>query len=253
MIGDGEYRKKAISMNFLLTLVCTVAGVFILRNPIKRWPWLFYAIAIVLDVLLLATPALQYSGGMGAVMATIMRRGGLGVSLFIVVMYIGVLPRSGKASHWLRPIRAELSITACLLVAGHMVSYLGVYLSQVFTGSVARTNVAVSLAIALVLLVLVILLGVTSLRAVKRHMKARTWKKLQSLAYVFYAGVYIHLMLMLGPAAVSGGVQASILATIYTVVFVLYAVLRLWRAHVDRRNKVNMAETVMDQGFVAEG
>ncbi len=39
-------------MNFLLVLLCTVVLVFALKKPVKRFPVLFYGIAVLLDVLL---------------------------------------------------------------------------------------------------------------------------------------------------------------------------------------------------------
>ncbi len=38
-------------MNFLLVLLCTVVLVFALKKPVKRFPVLFYGIAVLLDVL----------------------------------------------------------------------------------------------------------------------------------------------------------------------------------------------------------
>ena len=185
--------------------------------------------------------------------AFIMRKGALGVALFIVVMYIGVLPRSGRPSRWLRPIRAELSIMACILIAGHMVAYLVVYLSGLVVGSVPRAAVLAAFVVALGLLVLAVVLGVTSLRVVKRRMSARSWRKLQSAAYVFYGLILVHVLLMLGPAALQGSPAALVTVGVYTVVFVGYVAARIARAVADARERVDLAATIMDQGFATEG
>ncbi|MFQ8866773.1 MAG: hypothetical protein ACLR67_00475 [Eggerthella lenta] len=55
------------------------------------------------------------------------------------------------------------------------------------------------------LLVLLLVLGVTSFGFVKKHMRTESWKRLQRWAYVFFGLVYVHLMLMLAPAASRGG------------------------------------------------
>lgn len=78
-------------------------------------------------------------------------------------------------------------------------------------------------------------LGVTSFGFVKKHMRTESWKRLQRWAYVFFGLVYVHLMLMLAPAASRGGEAALVTVAVYTVVFGAYAVLRVRRAFVDRR------------------
>ena len=96
-------------------------------------------------------------------------------------------------------------------------------------------NVLSALVVALALLVLLLVLGVTSFGFVKKHMRTESWKRLQRWAYVFFGLVYVHLMLMLAPAASRGGEAALVTVAVYTVVFGAYAVLRVRRALVDRR------------------
>lgn len=240
-------------MAFLITLIATIAVTALLRKPIKNAPWVFYILAILLDVLLITSSGLVLPLKLRIALSNLMRRGGLGVAMFVLVMYIGVFPRDGKISHWFRPIRAELSIIACILIAGHMCAFLPSYLPLLLGGSLAKIHVGGAIVIALLLLVLVLLLGITSFRFVKRHMKARPWKKLQRLAYAFYVLIFVHLILMLGPAAFtgSGGGRTTITAIVYFVVFGAYVILRLWRAKKDRIEKVDLVETVMDQGFTS--
>ena len=106
-----------------------------------------------------------------------------------------------------------------------------------------------AIVIAFVLLLLVLVLGITSLRAVKRRMKARTWKRVQNFAYLFYGLVLVHLALMLGPAALSGSRVAQESVVVYAIVFGGYIVARVWRAIVDRRERIDLSATVMEQGF----
>ena len=235
-------------MAFALTLIICTIIVMACRNAIKRWPVALYVFALLCDVLLIIAQTGQLPRLLLMPTVLLMRRGGIGVALFVIVMYIGVLPRKSKVSRWLRPIRAELSIAACLFVAGHMCTYLPLYLEPLFSG-VLRGNVLLALIVALGLLALVLVLGITSFRFVKRHMKARSWKKLQNWAYLFYVLIYVHLMLMIGPAALAGKDPALTNAIIYTVVFVGYMVLRVVRAAQDRRDKIDLAKTVADQGF----
>ena len=86
-------------------------------------------------------------------------------------------------------------------------------------------------------LVLLLVLGVTSLQGVKRRMDAGTWKRLQKWAYVFFGLVYVHLMSILLPSALAQGMTARVSIAVYTVLFGLYAALRIARAVLDRKQK----------------
>lgn len=240
-------------MDILIVLAATVVAVFVLRNPIRRWPWAFYLLAFALDIVLLVGTVMALPEVVRGPFAFIMRKGALGVAMFVVVMYIGVLPRAGKASHWLRPIRAELSIMACILIAGHMVAYLAAYVTSFTSAALPKGPVLGALVVALCLLILAIVLGVTSLRVVKRRMSARSWRKLQSLAYGFYGLILVHVLLMLGPAALQGSPSAVVTVAVYGVVFVGYIAARIVRARSDARERVDLAQTIMDQGFATEG
>lgn len=82
-----------------------------------------------------------------------------------------------------------------------------------------------------------------------RRLKAKPWKRLQSLAYAFYVLVFAHLLLMLGPSAVAGGVVAQENVVVYAVVFGGYFISRIWRAVCDRHAYIDLASTAADQGF----
>ena len=101
-------------------------------------------------------------------------------------------------------------------------------------GGALSANVLGALAVALGLLALLLVLGVTSFGFVKKRMRTESWKRLQRWAYVFFALVYVHLMLMLAPAASRGGEAAVASVVVYTAVFGAYAVLRVRRAVLDR-------------------
>ena len=222
-------------MTFLLVLAITIVACFVLREPIRRWPWIFYVLALAVDVAFLAASYGLLSRDIWLVLYKPMQKASIALALFAVVMYIGVFPLDSKVSHWLRPIRAQLSIIACLLIAGHMAMFLGSYVIRLFNGSVMKPNVLASFLIAVLLLVLVVLLGVTSFKAVKRHMSPKTWKNIQRWAYPFFALAYAHVLLMLLPAAARGGAHAKESIIVYSVVFGVYLVARIVRAVLDRK------------------
>ncbi|MEF9876498.1 MAG: hypothetical protein RR772_06270 [Gordonibacter sp.] len=159
----------------------------------------------------------------------------LPLALFAVVMFIGVFARDSKVGSWLRPVRAELSIIAWILSLGHMTVYLMSYVPRVLAGGSLGGNVALSFVVALVLFALLLMLGITSFNGVKKRMKADSWKRVQLLAYPFFGLIYVHVLLMLLPSALHGGVAAQVSVAVYTMVFGTYAVLRVVRAVRDRK------------------
>lgn len=116
-----------------------------------------------------------------------------------------------------------------------MAVYLESYLPRLLGGGEIGGNVMGAFVLAVVLLVLLVVLGVTSFAFVKRQMSTASWKKVQKLAYPFFGLVYVHLLLMLLPSALHGGLAAQASVAVYSVVFVGYALCRVGRALVDRR------------------
>lgn len=220
-------------MEFLITLAVTLAVVLAAHSLIKKHPLVVYAFALVLDALFIASlffdmPRLVWEG-----LFLLVQKCTLALALFVIVMFIGAFPRDSKLAVMLRPIRAELSIAACYLALGHMALYLKAYLPRVVSGGVLGTSVASSFAVALVLFALLLILGITSFGFVKRRMSTESWKRLQKLAYVFFALIYVHLVLMLLPPAMSGSPAAMLDVAVYTLVFGAYVVLRVSRWRMD--------------------
>ncbi|MEG0417563.1 hypothetical protein [Gordonibacter sp.] len=220
-------------MTFAIVLVITAAVSLLLRNPLRKWPWLFYVLAVAVDVLFLAESFMPRS--VWSLLLTLVQKCMLPLALFAVVMFIGVFARDSKVGSWLRPVRAELSIIAWILSLGHMTVYLMSYVPRVLAGGSLGGNVALSFVVALVLFALLLMLGITSFNGVKKRMKADSWKRVQLLAYPFFGLIYVHVLLMLLPSALHGGVAAQVSVAVYTMVFGTYAVLRVARAMKDRK------------------
>ena len=227
-------------MMLVLVLVGATVFAFACKRPIKACPMAFYALAIALDVAFVVGSFMKLPAAVYDVLFLLMHKCTLATALFAVVMYIGVFARDSRVATYLRPIRAELSIMAWLLSLGHMAIYMSSYVTSLSSG-LPQTNVAVALAVAIALFVLLVVLGVTSFNMVKKRMTKEAWKRVQLLAYPFWALVYVHLLLMLLPSAVRGGAPAQLAVAVYSVVFLGYAVLRVRRALVDKRS-VSAAE-----------
>lgn len=237
-------------MTFLMVLAVTVAACLALRTPLHKWPVAFYVLAVAADVAyVIGVEGLLPRVVMGP-LTLLMGKCVLSLALFVVVMYIGVFAKGSKVHQWLKPVRSELSIIACILACGHMEVYLGSYAPRL--GGTLGVNVVSALVVALALLVLLLVLGVTSFAFVKRRMRTDSWKRLQRWAYVFFGLVYVHLMLMLAPAASQGGEAAVASVVVYTVIFGAYAVLRVRRAFVDRRAVAAVGALDAASGFDLE-
>lgn len=220
-------------MTFLVILACTLAAICLLRRFIKRMPGAFYACMAAFDIIYVAAAQGLLQRTIWVWSCTLMQKGLLTLALFTIVMYIGVLPKESLLARWLRPIRAELSIGACILCVAHLAAYLPAYVARALSGSMSA-SLAFALGVALVLIVLLLVLGITSLTAVKKHIEAGVWKRVQLLAYPFFLLVYVHLLLMLTPSAIAGGIQAQTSIVVYSVLFGTYTILRPLRAIVDR-------------------
>lgn len=229
-------------MTFLMVFAVTVAACLALRAPLHKWPVAFYALAVAADVAYIAGIEGLLPRAVMSPLTLLMGKCMLSLALFVVVMYIGVFAKGSRVHQWLKPVRAELSIIACILACGHMAVYLASYAPRL--GGAMGANVLSALVVALALLVLLLVLGVTSFGFVKKHMRTESWKRLQRWAYVFFGLVYVHLMLMLAPAASRGGEAALVTVAVYTAVFGAYAILRVRRALVDRRIEASVAARV---------
>ena len=221
-------------MTFIIVLAVTAVACFALRNPLHKWPLAFYGLAIAVDVLFACGSFGMLPRSIWMPLLVLVQKCMVALAMFVVVMFIGCFSTESKVGLWLRPVRAELSIVACILACGHMAVYLASYIPRLLGGGLSG-NVLASLTLALVLLVLLLVLGVTSFQTVKKRMRTDSWKRLQKLAYPFFGLVYVHLILMLLPSALAGGAAAQTTVGVYTVLFGVYAVARVARAVIDRR------------------
>lgn len=224
-------------MTFLLVLICTVVVVLLLKPAIKKVPVVWYVAAAALAVLYVAAlqGLLPLPAPVRNVLFLLLQKGTLAVALFVVVMFIGVFPRDSKPRKYLAPIRAELSIIAFALIIGHILAYCLSYVPRVLGAGAISPFVSVGLVVAAIVTVLLAVLGVTSFNFVKARMSAQAWTRVQKWSYVFFGLTYVHVLAMLLPSALSGGAAAVQSVTVYTIVFGAYAVLRIIRALLDRK------------------
>jgi len=227
-------------MTFALILVVTAALCVAMADFIRKVPLLFYALAVATVVVFAAGACNMIDGTWWKPLVLLVRRCMVALALFVVVMFIGVLPKDSKLGLRMRSVRAEISITACILCLGHACIYLAPYATRALTGSL-QANMMMSFVVALALFAMLLILGVTSLGFVKKHMHARMWKRVQVMAYPFFLLTYVHLMLMLAPSAMIGSTASIVGILVYSVVFAAYLALRIRRFAVDRKSEVSAA------------
>lgn len=202
--------------------------VLLLHKAIKRVPWLFYLLAVGLDVVLLACSSIPLPSWFREYFLFLFQSNTLAMGLFTIVMFTGVLGDHSSLKRSLLMVRAELSIVASILCVGHIVMYGQSYLSQVMTSMGVMPAVRVlATFVALLLVLLLIPLAVTSLRFVHAKMSSRHWRTVQRLAYPFYGLIFIHILFYLVPPAMAGSFAAILSVVLYIILGIVYVILRM--------------------------
>lgn len=241
-------------MIFLISLCLALVFAWYGAKFIKKHANLLYILAAILSAVLIGVSW----GGMVHELPGFVRRWiwpvlsncALATALFAIVMMMAVLPRGGKALKTLMPIRAELSILACILTLGHNFAYGRTYFVMLINRPDRLEGNLLWAAICSVALILIMLpLMVTSFPVVRRKMKARAWKKLQRLAYAFYALIYIHVMLLATSFLAAGKREYLWNVLVYSAVFLTYGILRIRKAmsrkYSDAARKVTVVLTIV--------
>lgn len=223
---------------FLAALVVTALLVFPLARPLRTHPSIFYAAALVLTALYVW--ALWTGVNLTPVRAltVVLQKGYLASLLLGVVMFTGCLDESSSLRRHLQPIRGELSILSFVFILGHLLTYLPGYLGRFGALLTTRTNVALSLIIAMILTVLFGVLTITSLRWLHKRMGTKSWKNLQRFSYLMVALFAVHVGLALGRSAfASAPSEATTSFVLYLVIVAAYAVLRIRKAVRDSKKR----------------
>ena len=227
-------------MIFLISLALAALLIGVCAKPLKKHPAGFYIAAVVIALAVIGCTRAQVSfpAWFQNWVWPLVSRGAFATALFAAVMWTGALPNGSQAVRLLMPIRGELSILACILTLAHNISYGRTYFRFLFAQPVRLpANQLAAAVCSLVLMVLMLPLFVTSFPAVRKKMNARGWKRLQRLAYGFYALLYVHIMLLSVPSALDGRGGYALNVLVYSVVFLGYAVCRVMKAQALKTRK----------------
>ena len=227
-------------MIFLISLALAALFIWGCAKPLKKHPAVFYiaTIVIALAVIGCTRGGVSFPVWFQNWVWPLASRGAFATALFAAVMWTGALPNGSKSIRLLMPIRGELSILACILTLAHNISYGRTYFRFLFAqpGRLPANQLAAAIC-SLVLIIIMLPLFVTSFPVVRKKMNARSWKRLQRLAYGFYALLYVHIMLLSVPYALEGRGGYVLNVLVYSVVFLGYAVCRIMKVQALKNRK----------------
>lgn len=222
-------------MLFLIALVLAFGFAFLCGRPLKKYPFVFYVSAVIITVagiVLSGTNLHSVPQLVNTYIIGLLTRGAFATALWYVVMFTGALPNGSAPIKKLMPVRSELSIFTAILTLCHNIGFGRTYFVRLFTDSERMSsNQKTAGILSIAMLVIMIPLTVMSFPAVRKKMNAKLWKKLQRTAYLFYAMIYLHVLVLYYPMAKAGreGIFFNIL--VYSIAFIGYAVMRV-RKHI---------------------
>ncbi len=215
-------------MEIIIALAAAIIFTLVFYLPLKRFPYVFYIAAIVIDIVYLSHVMLEFSPAIALILYPYMQRCIFAFALLTIVMFIGVFSESSKLKQKLVQIRGELSIFAALLAIGHIVNYLSSYIGRLVSNiGTVSTNLLLSFGVSVLLVILLSILTITSFKLVRKKMRTSNWKRLQKLAYVFFGLIYLHLILILVPSSSAINSKALISVIIYSVIMLVYFIARI--------------------------
>ena len=236
-------------MVFLISLILTALLIASGRNFLKKHAAVCYVLAAAISAAVVVCTATGASAAFPAWVRSwiwpIFARSALSTALFAAVMYAGAVPNGSKLMKAVMPIRGELSIIASILTLGHNISFGLTYFRLLFTQpDCLPVNQLLAAICSLVMLCIMLPLFITSFKCVRKKMKGSSWKKLQRLAYGFYALIYIHVLLLTLPGAQKGNGSYLLTVVVYSVVFLTYGALRVCKALQKQSAAVRRIPTV---------
>lgn len=221
-------------MLFLTALFIAIFIAFCLDKPLKKYPAAFYIAAAVLtavSVVFTQSDITVSNRFVRDYVIGIFSRGALGTAFWAVVMWAGALPNGSAPIKKLMPIRGELSITAAILTFSHIITYGTMYISNLIRGRTGSDFVATSI-VCLAMVLIMTPLTVMSFKKIRKKMNAKKWKMIQRLAYIFYALIYIHILVLFVPKAQKGREGYFLSILVYSAVFIGYAVMRIRKYYI---------------------
>ncbi len=222
-------------MLLLISLLLVLPFALYGKDFIKKHSKVLYVLSAIISVGVVygvqTKAMLQFPTWLRTYVWDLFANGALASAMFIVVMFLGALSRESSIRKKLMPIRAELSIIASILTLGHNVAYGISYFVFLFkTPNILPLNQLLASVVSLVMIVIMLPLFITSFYSIRKKMNGKSWKNLQKLAYVFYAFMYLHVLLLAIPYALKGRSGYLLMTIVYSVIFCAYFAMRVSKA-----------------------
>ena len=150
--------------------------------------------------------------------------GHLSLSIFLLVMFAGVLKKNSKAKKALSQVRGELAVIGVIFLLPHAFARLALALSGYNMSG-------------LFAFILFIPLVVTSFMVIRKKMNPKHWKNLHKLGYVAYFLIYIHLAFNVSLNPNFRYIRFDPYALLYHLILMLYIVLRVIYVIVPKMKK----------------
>ena len=247
-------------MLFLTALVFASLVTIFLDKQLKKHPGVFYCSAVVISAAVTSLSQIKLERGFFRDnVVAIFSHGAMAAAFWVIVMWAAAFPNGSAPIKKIMPIRGELSITAAILTLSHAVTYSIQYITSIInkrtgTGDAFRTF-AITCGVSVTLMLIMIPLTVMSFKAVRKKMNAKTWKKIQRAAYIFYALIYIHIMVLFIPKANRGTKGVFFSIAVYSVVFIGYAVMRIRKQLIKSKKlpaaALNVISVIVFAGLMA--
>ncbi|MBQ6517284.1 MAG: FMN-binding protein [Anaerolineaceae bacterium] len=220
-------------MIFIIALAAALTFTIAFSALLRKHPVPFYAAAVMISILIVycTWQHAAFPGWFETWVWPVFARGALAGAMFVLVMCTGALPNGSAAMKMFMPVRANLSIIACILTLGHNIAYGKTYFNALFfEPSRLSTPTLLAAICSLIMIIIMLPLFITSFRTVRKMMEAKNWKRLQRWAYLFYGLLYCHIMLLAVPNAINGRAGYALTVFVYSLVFLSYLICRVMKA-----------------------
>lgn len=199
-------------MIYIPVITLFVLYAFFFHKFIRKYEFIHYGIALALAIPFALVEGFNFFNS-----------GFPGVSMFIIVMFTGVLHK-GRLKRALNQVRAQYAIIGFILISGHSLPYLIYLLDE------GLIFVHLSIVVGIICFIIFIPLTITSFMIIRRRMTFKQWKMLHRLAYLSYGLIFVHLVLLNNSRMM-----------FYIVLFTSYGILKLI-AVIDKRYTLKKME-----------
>ena len=230
-------------MLFLIALTIAVLFLVLCAGALKKVPAVFYIGGTLISVMMIVLAQQPVENEfLRKYVIGLFSRGALAGALWMVVMGMRVLPDGSKPIKRLMPVRGELSIFAATVTLSHIVFYGVSYIKRLIDPNFSKgTDFLLTCVVCAALVLIMVPLTVISFKTIRKKMNAKKWKNIQRAAYVFYALIYLHIIILFIPKAKAGIEGYFLSCLVYTAVFGTYMVLRVRKLYVKKKSPENEA------------